>query len=183
MIVVGIDAGFTATGLVAVDLEHGRVVQSACLRTQKTTTKRAVRVADDDAERCADIARGVVEFLHRQGPQVVVVELPGGAAKGARAQRAMALATGVVVTVLALGGYAAEWVTPGQGKKAATGRRDASKQDVEAAVRAHYEWAPGTLPKVAAQREHICDAAAAVLAAEHGALINAARAMQREGAG
>lgn len=183
LILLGIDAGFTATGLVAVDFSANRVTASRCVRTQPTKQKRGVRVADDDAERCAFLAREIREFLQALRPQVVAVELPGGAARGARAQRAMALATGVVVTVLALGGWAAEWVTPGMGKQAATGKRDGSKAEVEAAVKAHFAWEPGTLPKTAAEREHVCDAAAAVMATEHGALVAAARAMRRGEAG
>ena len=45
-------------------------------------------------------------------------------------------------------------------------------------MRARFDWGPN-LPKTMAEREHICDAAGAVMAAEHGALIQAVRQMGR----
>ena len=182
LIVLGIDAGFTATGLTAIELgasgQLSQVIASKCVRTQPTKDKRAVRVADDDAERCMFLARAIQAFLQGWDPRAVVVELPGGGAQGARAIRAMALATGVVSAVLANNGYPVEWVTPQAVKKAATGRRDGSKEDVQQAVIARFDWGE-QLPKTAAEREHVCDAAGAVMAAEHGALIQAVRQMGR----
>ena len=187
LIVLGIDAGFTATGLTAIELgasgQLSQVIASKCVRTQPTKDKRAVRVADDDAERCMFLARAIQAFLQGWDPKAVVVELPHGGAQGARAIRAMALATGVVSAVLANNGYPVEWVTPQAVKKAAAGRRDASKQAVEQSVRQRFQWPDGTMPKTAAEREHICDAAGAVMAAEHGALIQAVRQMGRGEAG
>ncbi len=183
MIVLGIDAGFTATGLCAIDLQHDRITASACIRTQKTSAKRAVRVADDDAERCTYLAREIAAFLHKTMPQVVVVELPSGGAQGARANRAMGMSTGIVSAVLALTGYPVEWVTPQAVKKAAAGRRDASKQAVEQSVRQRFQWPDGTMPKTAVERSHICDAAASVMAAEHGALLAAVRRMESASGG
>lgn len=177
MIVVGIDAGFAATGLVAIDLAENRVTASACVRTQKTAAKRGLRVADDDAQRCAVLAERIEAFLIAYKPQAVIVELPHGGAQGARANRAMGMATGMIAAVLVLSDHPVEWVTPAAGKRAATGSNRGSKADVEAAVRARFDW--GThLPKTAVEREHVCDAAAAVMAAEHGALIQAVRRME-----
>ena len=91
----------------------------------------------------------------------------------------MGMATGTIASVLALGGYAVEWVSPGEAKRAATHLRNASKLHVEQAVRRRYEWDDGTLPKTAALREHICDAASAVVVAEQGQLARVARSMER----
>ncbi len=182
MIVLGIDAGFTATGLCAIELggsgQLSQVLASKCVRTQPTKDKRAVRVADDDAERCAFLALEIRSFLDATQPQAVIVELPSGGAQGARANRAMGMSTGMIATVLALTRYPAEWVTPQAVKKAAAGRRDASKQAVEQSVRQRFQWPDGTMPKTAAEREHVCDAAGAVMAAEHGALVQAVRRME-----
>lgn len=179
--VVGIDAGFAATGLAAVTLtagERGVVVANNCVRTEKNRERRGLRVADDDAARCRTLAMEVQRFLEAFPPHVVAVELPTGGARGARPNRAMGMATGMIAAVLALGQYAVQWVTPMEVKKAATGHRNASKADVEEAMRRRYDWDAPT-PKAAAVREHVFDAAAAVAAVEGGALVRAVRAAQR----
>lgn len=165
-----IDAGFTGMGAVVAD---GRtVIWAGTSRTAKSTEKKGVRVADDDTERCQTQARFLLDVIAIYQPAGAVVEMPSGGAQGARANRAMGMATAIVATVLEATGLPCEIVTPGAGKKAATGKRDGSKDEVEATVRTAYQWG-AWLPKVKADREHVCDAAAAGMAAEHGTLMRA----------
>lgn len=173
--VLGIDAGFAATGLVVV--EGRRVLEWDVIRTERTPAKRGVRVADDDAERCATLAQRLDQAIRSWAPAGAVVELPTGGAQGARANRAMGMATGIIVSVLELRAIPAEWVTPQMVKKAAAGRRDAAKEHVKEAVRRRFEWA--SWPAYAWQEEHVADAAAAILAAEGGTLL---RALERAAA-
>lgn len=169
----GIDVGLVATGLVLVDCASTppRVVRYDTLRTERQAGKHGLRVADDDARRAGDLARWLRDRLG--GAMGVVAELPTGGAQGARATRSMGLSTGVVVATVALSGLPAEWTTPGDGKKAATGRRDGSKAEVQAAVFERFRWPP--LGRHAWEREHVADAAAAVLAAWDGTLVSMAR--------
>lgn len=169
-IVLGIDAGFQACGIV---VAQGRtILHAATWRTERQAKKRGIRVADDDAERCQVLARFLLRLIREWRPQGAVVELPHGGAQGARANRSMGMATGVVAAVLEAAGLPAEWVTPSDVKKAAGGRRDASKADVEQAVRRAFTW-QAEPPKTRAEAEHVFDAAGALLAAEHGTLLRA----------
>ncbi len=156
-----------------VDPASRRILHAESFRTKPSPKKRGIRVADDDAERCQELARFLIDTIRTCRPAGAVVELPSGGSQGARANRAMGMATGVVVAVLEMAELPAEWVTPGDVKKAATDRRDASKEAVQEAVREAFDWGDcwPTKPKWA--QEHVADAAAAVLAAEGGTLIRA----------
>lgn len=172
--VMGIDAGFQAMGVVVVD---GRKIRFAdtCL-TQRATKKRGVRVADDDADRCRQLARFLLDVIKGWQPVGAVIELPSGGAQGARANRAMGMATGIVVAVLEATKVPAEWVTPQAVKKAATGKQSGSKSDVQVAVRSAFDWDSskwGPWPKTKNKAEHVADAAATILAAEGGTLLRA----------
>jgi Holliday junction resolvasome RuvABC endonuclease subunit len=183
--ILGIDAGFVATGLVVVELgavaagsaaASDRILAAVTVRTDATGAKRrGLRVADSDAERCQVATRAILSLAREWDVAGVVAELPHGGAQGARANRAMGLATGVVAASVEALGLPAEWVTPAAAKKAATGRADASKADVQAAVERRFAWAAGTVGRYAWEREHVSDAAAAVLAAAGGTLVRALR--------
>ncbi|WP_374712267.1 crossover junction endodeoxyribonuclease RuvC [Symbiobacterium terraclitae] len=169
--VMGIDAGLQGMGVV---IARGRtIVYAGTSRTQKSG-KKGLRVADDDADRCQQHARFLLGVVQEWKPQGAVVELPSGGAQGARANRSMGLATGVVAAALEAAGLPAEWVTPGAVKKAATGRKDASKDEVEQAVRRAFNW-QAQPPRTKAEAEHVFDAAGALLAAENGTLLRALR--------
>lgn len=179
-IVVGIDAGFTATGLVAVKLHPDRlaVVAVEVVRTQPSGRKRGVRVADDDAERATTLFDGVREFLGGAAAAGAVVELPTGGARGARANRTMGIATAAVCAAVRGADVPVEWVTPRAVKVAAGGRPAASKAEVAAGARLGLYWDEvlaqmGDMPISVA--EHVWDAAGAVLAAQGGTLIGALR--------
>jgi Holliday junction resolvasome RuvABC endonuclease subunit len=168
--VLGVDIGFAATGLVVVDPRTLRVLFAHTYRSSASNRKRGVRVADADTERCQQLARFLWQTLtddqHRIGG--VVVELPTGGAKNARSARAMGLATGVIATVLEYWGGPVEWVTPQQVKEVPRSLGyGTSKADVEAAVRGLLSWGDH-MPKTAADREHVCDAAAAIISARDG---------------
>ena len=166
-LMIGIDAGFVATGWVVAD--GRRIIDAGVIRTERQARKTAVRVADDDAERCAILARELRGVLDEHAPAGAVVELPTGGAQGARAIRTMGMATAVVVAVLELSFLPAEWVTPQMVKKASAGHKGASKEDVAAGVLRAFEWPELKLPK--GQLEHVYDAAGCLLAAENGTLM------------
>lgn len=173
-LILGLDAGFAALGGVVISGDH--VLYAGTCRTERTSRRRGLRVADDDADRAQQLARFLWAVIQEWRPAGVVVELPHGGAQGARANRAMGMATGIVAAVLEVAALPTEWVTPQEVKRAATGRKDASKADVEAAVRERFAWPDDFWRRSAAVREHACDAAAAVLAAQHGVLARTLRA-------
>ena len=169
--VLALDVGFAATGWVA--FARGVPVDCGVIRTAKAQAKRALRVADDDASRCALLARELRAVLDRHQPRAVVAELPTGGSLSARAVRAMALATGAIVATLELAGLPTDWTTPIGGRKAATGRASATKDAVRAGVlRALPDLEP-LLPRTGIW-EHVTDAAAAYLAARTGSIVRMA---------
>ena len=87
----------------------------------------------------------------------------------------MGMATGVVAATIEALRLAAEWVTPGAVKKAAAGHIQATKDEVQVAVFRRFEWTDGTIGRYEWQREHVADAAGAVLAASAGTLLRTLR--------
>lgn len=182
--VMGIDAGFLATGIVVVELvpydpglqARDRVLAAVTVRTTPDgRRKRGLRVADSDAERCQVTARAILDTATEWHVQGVVVELPNAGAQGARPNRSMGLATGVVAACVEALRLPVEWVTPFDVKKVATGRRDGSKDDVQAAMFEMFDWVPGTIGHRKWEREHVADGAGAVRAADRGVLIRGLR--------
>lgn len=163
--VLAVDAGFTACGWAV--LKAGQPVAAGCIRTEKTNRKRAVRVADDDAERCAYLARELARIVQAHNVKGLVAEMPSAGGQSARAVACMAKAGAVLAAVVELLQLPAEWLTPGE-IKAVAGSKSASKADVEAAVLRRWPNAP--LPSLKCEREHVADALAAFMAAEHGSL-------------
>lgn len=163
---VGIDVGFVATGVVLVRLDMaGLFVElGKTIRTKPRNRKLGIRTADDDADRCMTIARELRELLTGVAVECVAVELPGGGARDARALRGMALATGVVIATLEAVAVRTEYVTPTDVKIAATGHALASKEEVITGVLRRLSWTFDLNDRPKGDREHIADAAGAVLA-------------------
>jgi len=177
--VLGVDVGFVATGLAVVELapvgERDLVLAVETVRTVASGKKRGLRVADSDAERCQEVARAVLRVARQWDVSGLIVELPNAGAQGARPNRAMGMATGVIAACVEALVLPVEWVTPFDVKKVATGRRSGTKEQVQEAVTRLLEWAPGTISRVASRREHEADAAGAVRAADGGVLIRSLR--------
>ncbi len=163
VLVLGVDAGLTATGVaeVAVRMDGVTCIGAATVRTEPGKT--AGSMAADDARRAAMVFR----FVHRHLPGVVLaaLELPTGS-KNARTARKMGYAAAACVCACAAAGVPWIVVSPREVKLAGCGRANASKVALLAAAQAdqpHVVW-----PKLKAEREHAVDAFwAAVAAADH----------------
>ena len=158
--VIAIDMGFAAVGIACFHVAEngsGKLHGAHAFKTKKNAQRRkGLRVADDDAERCRELTQwleGMVDYLAGR-PAGAIVELPSGGAQGARANRCMGMATGVVVTFLTMRGIPTEWITPQAVKKAATGRIYAKKEEMIA--RAWQRFPLGNA--MAWEKEHIADA-------------------------
>lgn len=168
--ILGLDVAFRNVGWVLVDPHTFDVTGGGCISTEKSDKKRGIRVADDDVRCCMEIASALAQLIDNNKVKVVVIEVPSGGAKGARALRAMSLVTGVIAAVCELRRVAAVWVTPGDSKKFNTGIRDAGKDVVAASVRVKFPMLSEFLTGKG-RDEHICDAAAAVALAEREPVI------------
>lgn len=168
--IIAIDAGFTSCGWAVLEPGPVRPIALGCIRTEKSNRKGAVRVADDDIRRCQEVARVLSRTIRTHRVGGVIAELPSAGAKGARAITCMARAGAIVAVVAELWRLPTEWVTPGE-IKLLTGSKAASKDEVEAVVLKRWPAMSAKLPRAKCEREHVADALAAFLAAEHGSLV------------
>ncbi len=163
---LALDPSFRSTGWAV--LKAGDILACGCIRTEPSTSKTSVRVADDDAECCQRIARQLADLIRKYAIGGIIAELPTGGSKNSRANGCMARAGAIVAVVAEMLKIPAEWTTPGAGKEI-TGKKVASKKEVEKAVLCRWPDAP--LPKTKCGREHVADALAAYVAAENGVLV------------
>lgn len=182
-VVVGIDPGFTALGIVilrrtpgGIHLVHGEVV-----RTLKAAQKERshLRVTNDDVRRYQDLFRRVQALLVAHRPHGMGVEAyrvaprfgrklgPGGEAPqdgggggGAGAgAKTMAVYGGIVALGTAMGMYVAPWL-PNDLKKRFTGKQSSSKDEVWGAACTVVAGLQDLLGRTAKGfREHLGDAA------------------------
>ena len=165
---IGIDAGFQGMGYAVFSPHTKKFLEAGSFRTKKTAKKRKLRVADDDVDRCQFLVRSLNELFDKCPPIAVFVELPNAGAKGARANRAMGLATAIIVTMLESRKIPVSYLIPSDVRKALCGKVSAAKE--EAAQVVLDEYPNGPWPDVKAEREHAIDAAAALLASRNDPL-------------
>lgn len=103
------------------------------VHTEKST-KKATRTADDNAARAAQLARELRDVCDEYLVEGIVGELPSGGAQSARAATQMAMAAGVVASFAVLMELPVEWATPTEVKKAITGKRSATKEEIMGTV-------------------------------------------------
>ena len=165
--VLAIDAGFRCLGWALIDDVKGEhcVIECGVIETKPNPD---VSMAASDCLRATLQGEQLHTLLMRVdlehgGLPLVAIELPHGGAKSARASRTMGIATGVIGAVCGATGADAFYVTPSQGKLAATRNRAASKQEVIDGVQRQVTgYAPSSYKKT--HREAIADAIAAYLA-------------------
>lgn len=166
--IVGIDLGFRNTGLVHAAPTHTpigyRILGHACVSTEKEAGKKGLFVAVDDVQQCQRLFAGVMDFITASDPGALVIELPTAGAKGARANRAMGIVTGMIGAISAATGLPSVWISPTDGKVAMCRKKTASKDEMMDAARAL--WPDAGWPATKGKFEHIADAAAALLAAK-----------------
>jgi Holliday junction resolvasome RuvABC endonuclease subunit len=172
--VIGVDAGFAATGMIILEMmEDGELEYVSCytVRTEKSSTKRNMRMADDDVMRVLLIIDTITSYFNGHIPEgssvFASVELPTGGSQGARANRTMGMATGALATLFRVfqneRDWIVEYITPIDVKMAAVGSKSASKDEMMDWFRDLMKDTTDeieSLPKVVL--EHIADAYGAV---------------------
>src|SRR5574340_711563 len=148
---IGIDAGFTHTGISIFKVDGGVFKFQECKTfvTSKSEKKKQLRVADDDADRIQSIIRRMSDMLkpYLDYPCMLAVELPTGGSQSARATRTMALITGAIVAFIAIYDMPAEWITPNDVKIAVVGNKNATKDQMMDRVRQALSKHSDKLPK------------------------------------
>ncbi len=178
--VVKLSSGiFDMSGILALDvafanlgwaiLVQGEPVVWGTIATEKTR-KRGVLASDDYARRCAETASQLNEIIYAHDPKGIVGEFPSGS-QNATAAKLLGGAGGIVVAVATCNNLPCEWITEGDSKKAALGKRSAAKEEVMEWVKAKYpdlHW-----PKTKKAFEHVADAIMAYNGLKNGVLIRA----------
>lgn len=178
---LSLDVGFSNTGWSI--WENGRLIKCGVIETEKSNRKSA-RVADDNAERSAKIAREIRALVDENFIQGIVGELPSSGGQSARAISHMAMATACIAASAALLNIPVEWTTPNEVKVAMTGMRSASKREMmdeaikripgaqcEKEKRALWFVIPGVGRFCAGTFEHIADSIGAYFALRDGLLV------------
>jgi Holliday junction resolvasome RuvABC endonuclease subunit len=163
-----LDVGFKSMGWALI--EGGSIKKCGVIETEKSK-KKTVRVADDRAWRSANLARELSSLILCNGAKGVIGELPSGGALNAKAMAYMAMATAITAAVCEILKIPVEWVTPGDSKKALTGKRSASKEEMMATIRDKFLDLPLPAKYPDSKFEHVADAIAAYNAQRCGNLV------------
>lgn len=142
---LALDIGFSNYGCSVLDLT-GIPIKLGTMHTNKTKQK-LLRVADDDVHRITILSSGLSRVIHENNIKGVFAELPPSASQSATAAKGLGMAVALTVATLAECRIPIEWATPEEVKKALTGRANASKEDIMAAVCKKYGWAITKKPK------------------------------------
>lgn len=173
-IVLGIDHGLATLGLAVVELTaSGEVVRSLeVVRTDKSDRKREVRASDDNVRRLVELSAALEA---RIGPEVVALAAESQSwPRSALSIAKVAMVWGVIGAVAQRHSLPVIQASPQEAKRALTGRKDASKGDVQVALEVRYPDLPDW-PRPRALVEHAADALAAVVACLDHSVVKLAR--------
>jgi Holliday junction resolvasome RuvABC endonuclease subunit len=167
-VVLALDPSFRNTGYAIfeiVDITE-RILEVGVIKTEKSDKKRKVRASDQRVEQIQVLVNSLRSIINKYKPKLIVAELPTSGGKSAHAISSMAIAQTVCGAVAAYEDLPYEWVTPTENKKALTGAKNASKEDMMNAalklypqLKADYTHTKGQYKgKIRGEFEHIADA-------------------------
>jgi len=159
--IIGIDPGFTATGVAIYNMETRKIEQVGCVKTKPSSKKGKILVANDDLARATVIVR-YLSLVIKNYPGILAIELPHGGAQSSRAARTLGIVTGLLAGIEAISKPSLDYFTPGDIKKVICNKVNASKQEVEKGVLDYFK--EDVYSKVKNEREHQIDAAACIIA-------------------
>jgi Holliday junction resolvasome RuvABC endonuclease subunit len=178
MNLIGMDIGFRATGVSHFEVwnQNGKVrlnfISGIVIVTAKDKDKKNARVSDTDVQACKHIVKALDDYMEtnqiKRQKSFCACEFPTGGARGARANRTMGMATGLLIGYLESQKiFIIETVTPKEVKIAATENSKASKNEVIKAImkkRAIYKHRK-YINKIIHKNlmEHFCDSIGAAI--------------------
>ncbi len=166
--ILALDISLSEFGISVFD-PYGRLIYGECIITKPVKKKLNTRVIDSDHLRVKEISLRLKALHEQYGFKGIVAEVPPGGTRVARSATAMGLAKGAVWTFAALTNLPFEGYLPHEAKKAATGKMNASKEEVVAAVK--RRWRDFDFPSAKKHLEAVCDACSAYIAAERNNLV------------
>lgn len=164
--VLGIDPGFSSVGYAVIEVyrDTERVVEAGLIATSKSDAKRKVRASEDNLERSKEIFAALDGLAERWGVTAVCAETMSFPRSSSVAAK-MAMCWGVLASIVQKRGLPLTQASPQEVKKASCGKKDASKEDIQASIGTRYPEMQNCVKGVApSKREHPYDAAATVVA-------------------
>jgi crossover junction endodeoxyribonuclease RuvC len=163
VIVLGIDGGFASLGLAAVEIlpDRERLVDSWVVRTEKSSKKLGVRSGDDTARRAREIASRVDMAISLHQPGAIALESPSWPRNAGVAAK-MGVAFGCIFALAEKHRLPLVMASPQEVKRALTGAKTATKDDVIAAIERRFPEI--TWPSQKTLWEHAADAVGVVVA-------------------
>jgi crossover junction endodeoxyribonuclease RuvC len=165
-VVLGLDPGFASLGWCACSVTAGsvRAVAAGVLRTKKSAAKHGVYASDDNLTRA--------RFIYSAFDAIVVAFQPAALCaesmsfpRNASAAAKVAMSWGVIAAVAEAHALPVLQASPQAVKLALCGKKDASKEEVQAALRVRIgDLDPLLLNVPKGQHEHPYDAGAVVVA-------------------
>ncbi len=177
---IGIDAGFASIGYAILDLDSlspnsETVVDLGVIRTELSDKKRKVLATEDNFRRAREIFQELELLYQQTQPRVLCVESmswPRNAASSAK----VGIGWGCIVSFAHVHGLAVTQASPQEIKKRVCGKKDASKEEIQAQLIKRYPSIEGLLAKtISTQREHACDALAAIVTGFNSEIVRFAR--------
>ena len=166
--ILALDISLSEFGIAVFDSE-GRLVHGECVITKPVKKKLNTRVIDSDHLRVKEISPRLRELHEQFNFKGIVAEVPPGGTQGARSAATLGLAKGAIWNFAALFNLPFENYSPQEAKKAATGKMNASKEEVATAVK--RRWKDFDFPQAKKHFEAVCDACSVYLAAERNNLV------------
>lgn len=163
--IITLDIAFKNTGWAAI--HDGKIVEFGTIRTTKTK-KKGTLVSDDRASRAMHLAEELHTIINKHKPSGIVGELPSGS-QNATAANLLGWAGGVVIGVATCHNLPCEWISEGDSKLAALGKRSATKEDCMAWTAKAYPHIE--FPKAKCHFEHVSDALLAHNGLRSGVLV------------
>jgi Holliday junction resolvasome RuvABC endonuclease subunit len=159
--ILALDISLSEFGIAVFDSD-GRLVHGECVITKPVKKKLNTRVIDSDHLRIKEISLRFKALHEQYNFRGIVAEVPPGGTQGARSATALGMAKGTVWAFAALMNLPFEGYLPYETKKAATGKMNASKEEVTAAVK--RRWQDFQFPQSKNHLEAVCDACSAYIA-------------------
>lgn len=160
--ILGVDGGFANIGWAVSDPSRASL-DLGVIMTEKSDKKRAVGAPDDVVRRAREIDAAFWELGARFRPAAITLEAFSKGPPNVVTQTRAAVTLGVIVALACRLRIPIIQSSPAELKKRSAGAKNASKDDVETALRALYvpaSWPLGE-PKLSAQH-HAWDALASI---------------------
>ena len=132
------DPGYSNYGCAVID-QYGQVIDAGTIQTTKAS-KKLLRTADDDVQRISYITQELSKIIHHYGIKGILSELPPSGGQNASAVKGLAMAVALSTALFTELSIPVEWATPEEVKRALTGAKNASKEDMMKSACCLHDW-------------------------------------------